>query len=166
MSLVKILEEIHIIEEKTLVLNEDKNKEGLNFCIYVDERVPGSTKHDSRFKTARLPNQLRNDAYSVNLDTKEIMTTSRKNKDDKQVKLIIQFMSRKAVNEALFNAVYNSKDSHMTCDLFLDSIEILLRTWKRNNPDDYDSDFAVFSSVVSNYNPMSVDEIKKKYRHG
>lgn len=167
MSLAKLVEEMNIINESTLNLGDVKNKAGLDFYIYVDDRRPGNGgHHDSRIKAAKTASQLRNDAYSINLDTKEIMTTSRVNKDDRQVKLIIQFMSREAVNEALFNAIYNPKDSHMTCDLFLDSIEIILRNWKRNSPDDYDSDFAVFSSVVPNYNPMSVDKIKVKYRHG
>ena len=160
-NLISHRKEIEILKEETLVFDRKNNNEKFTCAVYFDDRDNDELTHDIRFKIINWDETHDTNSHKygvvVNLRTMQVVRGS---VDDsglgsQQVNRVIKLMSRQAIWEALCNLTdSNNYRVNITAKQVHKAIEVISKKWRRNDPDDYQKDLAVFKSIAPDYNPI------------
>ena len=79
-----------------------------------------------------------------------------------KLKLLIEFLSREAIHEALLN-VNDVEDCQLTPEILSQALNDLARGWRHGSKDKYDSDLAVINAHARRngivYDPVPLGEL-------
>lgn len=171
MSLAKLVEnyynELEVITEKVVNFNKPtKYNADLKCSIYLDDRGQRSS-HGPRVKIIRPGSNSKdhNSGVSVALYNMEITDGEIKNAGKREdVYAMIEFLSRKAIRELLFNLTsinLPGNTINITADDGITAIKNISSYWHPGDPDNYDQDLDVIKSVSPKYNPIPLSNYVK-----
>ena len=163
MSLSELVRQQQIdgVVENAVKLTNRNNNERLKCTLWFDSGMESG--HGPRFKVSLKDGFKSSSCVSVSVPSMKVehkIPKEFKSDEIESLPIVIDFMSRRALQEAVWNMWRYEKTCGLNPDQMCYIVKELLLTWREGDSDDYDSDLEVIRRYAPNYDPKPMN-VKK-----